>query len=93
MGYFNEEEEGARAYDQAILKMRGVEAELNFPDEVEIPKVAQAFENSNQSPVPFPSNDEECVKEAVKSILRAWKAGTNFLHSQTLFKLYSRAKF
>lgn len=74
MGYYTDEEEGARAYDKAILDMRGFQAELNFPDDVEIPNLAHDFQ-SEQEPVAFPVGDAAALDSAFQSILDAWRAG------------------
>ena len=72
VGYFDDEIEAAQAYDQAVLRMRGLGADLNFPEHVEI---QHAVKHSDTEPEEFPVGESAIVECAVKSILQAWNSG------------------
>lgn len=72
VGYYDSEVEGAQAYDQATVALRGPGTEINFPSP------SQRILGRNAAlldAVPLPASDNDAVVLAVQSITNAWKAG------------------
>lgn len=69
VGYYEDELEAAREYDKAVLELRGPNAKLNLPQEV------QRKSPSDQGPIQLPSSTEEEIALAVKTIVAAYEAG------------------
>ena len=73
LGYFEDEEEAAKAYDTAARDIRGPEAELNFPPELLPGESRPSRAALGTRKFDLPMSSQAAVDQAVDCIRNAWQ--------------------
>ena len=86
VGFFPNELDAARAYDEAVVELRGLEAtreSLNFPpptddddDGGDAPSMPAP--DDVLAPMTLPMTEEDAVEAAAAAVVRAWEAGVRW---------------